>query len=161
MPKVTKLPWFRKNKCGGLLHVCTGVGSDRMMVDDACMDGTALDGIHVTSISLIQSFTEYHDNSCARLTALQNSRVGRGPQVRGGTKRATTGSLRQVWLSAGKKRSFSQEQARKLHEEMWANLFEKQGPLISGRWKSFRGVLLWWLVLHVLFVLLSHLGQVE
>ena len=64
-------------------------------VDDACMDGYALDDTRVVSNSLIQSFTEYHDNSCARLMALQNSRVGRGPQVRGGTKRATTGSLRQ------------------------------------------------------------------
>ena len=88
---------------------------------DACMDGPAFDGIRVASNSLIQSFTEYHDNSCARLTALQNSRVGRGPQGREGTKRATTGSLRQVRLSAGKKRSFPQQQSRKLHEEMWAS----------------------------------------
>ena len=80
---------------------------------DACMYGYALDDIRVVSISLIQSFTEYHDNSCARLTALQNSRVGRGPQVRGGTKRATTGSLRQVRLSAGKKRSFSSSSQEK------------------------------------------------
>ena len=49
---------------------------------DACMDGTALDGIRAASNSSIQSFTEYHDNSCAGLIALQNSRVGRGPQVR-------------------------------------------------------------------------------
>ena len=97
---------------------------------DACMDGAAFDGIRVAPNSLIQSFTEYHDKSCARLTALQNSRVGRGPQGRRGTKRATTGSLRQVRLSAGKKRSFSQQQSRKLHEEMWASLLEKQGPLI-------------------------------
>ena len=49
---------------------------------DTCMDGPAFDGIRVSPNSLIQSFTEYHDNSCARLTALQNSRVGRGPQGR-------------------------------------------------------------------------------
>ena len=30
----------------------------------------------------------------------------------------------------GKKRSFSQQQSRKLHEEMWASLLEKQGPSI-------------------------------
>ena len=107
-----------------------------------------------------QSFTEYHDNSCARLNALENSRVGRGPQVRGGTKRATSGSLRQVRLSAGKKRSFSQQQSRKVHEEMWASLLEKQGPLISReRWKSFRGVLFWWPIPNVLIII--HLGQVE
>ena len=45
-------------------------------VDDACMDGSALDDIRVVSNSFIQSFTEYHDNSCARLNALPNSRVG-------------------------------------------------------------------------------------
>ena len=65
--------------CSGVLYgVLPGVADDV----DACMDGAALDGIRVASNSLIQSFTEYHDNSCARLTALQNSRVGRGPQVR-------------------------------------------------------------------------------
>ena len=135
---------------GALCGVFPGVVDD---VDDACMDGTALDGIHVASNSLIQSFTEYHDNSCARLTALQNSRVGRGPQVRGGTKRATTGSLRQVRLSAGKKRSFSQQQSRKLHEEMWASLLEKQGPLISREVEIVPGC--------AVMVLLHHLGQVE
>ena len=56
--------------------------------------------------------------------------MGSGPQGRGGTKRATAGSLRQVRLSAGKKRPFSQQQLRKLHGEMWASLFDKQGPLI-------------------------------
>ena len=108
--------------CGVLLGVADDV--------DACMDGPAFDGIRVASNSLIQSFSEYHHNSCARLTALQNSRVERGPQGRGGTKRAATGSLRQVGLSAGKKRSISQQQSRKLHEEMWASLLDKQGPLI-------------------------------
>ena len=38
--------------------------------------------------------------------------------------------MRQVRLSAGRKRSFSQQQSRKLHEEMWASLLEKQGPSI-------------------------------
>ena len=33
-------------------------------------------------------------------------------------------------LSAGKKRSFSQQQSRKLHGEMWASLLDKQGPWI-------------------------------
>ena len=64
------------------------------------------------------------------MTALQNSRVVRAPQGRGGTKRTTTGSRYQVRLSAGKKRSFSQQQSRKLHGEMWASLLHKQGPLI-------------------------------
>ena len=103
---------------GDLCGVLPGVADDV----DACMAGPAFDRIRVASNSLTQSFTEYHDNSCARLTALQNSRVERGPQGWGGTKRATTGSLCQVRLSAGKKRSFSQQRSRKLHEEMWASL---------------------------------------
>ena len=41
-----------------------------------CMDGSARDGIRVGSNSVIQSFSEYHDNSCARLNALQNVRSG-------------------------------------------------------------------------------------
>ena len=44
------------------------------------MDDPAFDGIRVAPNSSIQSFSEYHDNSCARLTALQNSRVGPVPQ---------------------------------------------------------------------------------
>ena len=38
-----------------------------------------------------------------------------------------------VWPGCllGKKRSFSQQQSRKVHEEMWASLLKKQGPLIS------------------------------
>ena len=73
----------------------------------------ALDDIRVVSNSLIQSFTEYHDDSCARLNALQNSRVGRGPHVRGGTKRATTGSLRQVRLSVGRTTFFFPAEVKK------------------------------------------------
>ena len=47
---------------------------------------SALDEIRVVSNSVIQSFTEYHDSSCARLNALQNSPVGRGHQVWGESK---------------------------------------------------------------------------
>ena len=79
-------------------RVLPGVADDV----DACMDGLALDGIRVASNSTIQSFTEYHDNACARSTALQNSRVVRAPQGRGGTERTPTGSRHQVRLSAGK-----------------------------------------------------------
>ena len=100
---------------------------------DACMDDPALDGIRVAPNSLIQSFTKYHDNSCARLTALQNSRVVRGPQGQRGTKRTTTSSLCQVRLSAGKKRSFSQQQSRKLHGEMWASPWTfRDKEIVSG-----------------------------
>ena len=66
--------------CAGVSCVVSSGVIDN--VDDACMDGSALDGVRVVSNSVIQSFSEYHDSSCARLNALQNSRVGRGHQVR-------------------------------------------------------------------------------
>ena len=72
------------------------------------------------------------------------------------------GFLVQSQAVCWKKRSFSQQQSRKVHEEMWASLLKKQGSAdFTGRWKSFRGVLPWWPVLHVLIILLSHLGQVQ
>ena len=138
--------------------VSSGVVDD---VDDACMDGSALDVIRPGSNSVIQNFSEYHDSSCARLNALQNSHLECGRHVHGGMKRSSTGSLCKVRLSAGKKLSFSQQQPRKVHDEVWAGLLKKQGPLSSRRWKSFRGVLSPWLVLRVLITLLCHLGQVE
>ena len=98
--------------CGFLLGVADDV--------DACMDGPAFDGTRVAPNSLIQSFTEYHDNSCARLTALQNSRTERGHHVRGGIERPSTGSLCKVRQSAGKKRALSQQQPVKVHDETWA-----------------------------------------
>ena len=48
-------------------------GDDERM--DACMEGTTPDGIHAVTNSTIRSFTEYHDDSCARLNASINSRV--------------------------------------------------------------------------------------
>ena len=100
-------------------------------VDDACMDGSVSDVIHPGSNSVIQSFSEYHDSSCARLDALQNSRMERGRHARGGIKRSSTGSLCKVRLSAGKKRSFSQQQSGQVHVETWEGLLMNQGPRIS------------------------------
>ena len=70
--------------------------------DVACMDGSAPDVIRPGSNSVIQSFSEYHDSSCARLNALQNSHLECGRHVHGGMKRSSTGSLCKVRLSAGK-----------------------------------------------------------
>ena len=114
--------------CAGVSYVVSSCVVDD--VDDACMDGSALDGIRVGSNSVIQSFSEYHDSSCARLNALQNSHLERGHQVRGETKRSSTGSLCRVRLSAGKN-FFPQQQSRKVHGDMWASLLKKQGPRIS------------------------------
>ena len=95
------------------------------------MDGSVLDGIRVGSNSVIQSFSEYHDSSCARLVTLQNSHLERGRHVCGEMNRSSTVSLWKVRLSAGKKLSFSQQQSGKVHGEMWAGLLKKQGPKIS------------------------------
>ena len=90
--------------------VSSGVVDD---VDDACIDGSALDVIRPGSNSVIQSFSEYHDSSCARLNALQNSHLECGRHVHRGMNRSTTGSLCKVRLSAGKKRSFFTAEAQK------------------------------------------------
>ena len=100
-------------------------------VDDACMDGFVYDVIHTGSNSVIQGFSEYHDSSCARMNALQNSRVERGHHVRGGIKRPSTGSLCKVTLSAGKKRPLSKQQPVKVHDGMWASLLKNQSPRFS------------------------------
>ena len=128
------------------------------------MDGTAHDGIHVAYNSLIQSFTECHDNSCARLTALQNSRVGRGPQVLGRNKACFCGFLASGQAVCWEKSVlFPSSSQVKLNEEMWASiLLNKQGPRISREVEIVPGCAVhWWPVLHVLIIFLSHLGQVE
>ena len=60
---------------GASCVVSSGVVDDE---DGACMDGTVTDVIHSASNSVIQGFSEYHDDSCTRLNARLNSRVGRG-----------------------------------------------------------------------------------
>ena len=132
----------RLDGCGVGSGVGAGVGAGAVVscvdssgvvddVDDACVDGSALDVIRRGSNSVIQSFSEYHDSSCARLNALQNSHLECGRHVQEGMKRSRTGSLCKVRLSAGKNRSFSQQQSRKVHGEVWAGLLKKQGPLSS------------------------------
>ena len=111
--------------------VVSCVVSSGAVDDDACMDGSVSDVIHTGSNSVIQGFSEYPDSSCARLNALQNSRMEHGHHVRGGLKRPSTGSLCKVRLSAGKKRALSKQQPVKVHDETWAGLLMNQGPRIS------------------------------
>ena len=77
-----------------------------------------------------------------------------------GTKSLSTSTRCGVRRSAVDELAQTQQASRKLHEETWAGLLQKPGQ-IPRRWKSFQGVLLQWLVLHVLILLLSHLGQAE
>ena len=62
---------------------CAGV---RRVVSSGVVDNEDDDVIHSASDSIIQGFSEYHDDSCARLNALLNSRVERGHDGRGETK---------------------------------------------------------------------------
>ena len=71
--------------------------------DGACIDGTVTDVIHSASNSVIQGFSEYHDDSCTRLDARLNSRVGRGHDGRVETKLLSTSTLCKVRLPADKK----------------------------------------------------------
>ena len=58
--------------CAGVpCVVSSGVVGDE---DDACMDASNL---------VTHGFSEYHDDSCTRLNALLDSRVGRGHDGRG------------------------------------------------------------------------------
>ena len=65
------------------------------------MGGTTLDVIHSVPRSRIQGFTVCYDDSCARLNASLKSRVERGHQVRGETKRSSTGTLCKVRRPGG------------------------------------------------------------
>ena len=59
--------------------------------------------IHSASYSVIQGFSEYHDDSCARLNALLNIRVGRGHDGRAETKLLSTSTLCKARLPADEK----------------------------------------------------------
>ena len=82
------------------------------------MDGTTLDGIYPATNSTVRSFTEYHDDSCARLNASINSRVVH--QIRGAAKRFTSGTGCKARLPAEKKLAFSQQESARVHDETWA-----------------------------------------
>ena len=75
--------------------VSSGVVDD---VDDVCMDGSVPDVIRPGSNSVIQSVSEYHDSSCARLNALQNSHLECGRHVHIGMKRSSTCSWEKAFF---------------------------------------------------------------
>ena len=62
--------------------------------------------------------------------------------VPGGTKSLSTSTRSGVRRSAVYESAHTQQTPLKMHEETWAGLLRDQGPkIVSGRWKSFRGVL--------------------
>ena len=90
--------------CAGGRRVVSSFVVDDL--DDSCMGGSVLDVVRPGSNSVIQSFSEYHDSSCARLNALQNSRMERGRHGHGGIKRSSAGSLCKVRLVCWEKAFF-------------------------------------------------------
>ena len=84
---------------------------------------------------------------------------GRGVCVLGETKSVSPSTRSGVRRSTVYESAHTQQTPLELHSETWAGLLRNQGRRFSVRWKSARGVLLQWLVLHVLIILLSHLGQ--
>ena len=88
-------------------------------------------------------------------------RCGQHFCVHGETKSLSTCTRTGVRRPAVEKLASPQQVPLKLHEETWAGLLKNRGLRISRRWKSYRGVLSVWHVLHVLIILLSHLGRVE
>ena len=82
--------------------------------------------------SLIRGHTECHGSSCGQLCSSPNSRVVRGPGLRGGTK----GQVRQ---GAEEKLAFAQQLSGRVHVGMWAggnkslNLRISQGKEIIAR----------------------------
>ena len=81
--------------------------------------------------------------------------------VLGGTKALSLSTRLGVGRPAVEKLASSQQTLLKMHVETWAGLLQTRARRFSGRWKSFRVVLSVWRVLHVLTILLSHLGQAE
>ena len=101
---------------------------------NAWLVGTLHDVIHsvpACANSRTQGFTEYHDDSCARLNALLDARVERGHCGREGTKLSSTGALCKARRPAEKKPAFSQQESGKLHVETWAGCKERLSLKIS------------------------------
>ena len=93
---------------GRFCHGDTGVSR---LLGTARVDGSLHDVIRSVSAcsnSLIRGHTGCHGSSCGQMGSTPNSRVVRGPGLRGGTK----GQVRQ---SAGEKLAFAQQQSGRVH----------------------------------------------
>ena len=100
----------------------------------------------------------YHDDSCARLDACINSRLGRGRKGAGGTTPRCTCTRSGVWRPAEEKLASPQPASGRLHGEGMG----RRENFWSGRRRgrgNFGGVLCLYCPLLLLFSLLCHLGQ--
>ena len=102
-----------------------------------------------------------HENSWGAL-GHKNSCSAHAAGVRGGTKAPSTSTRIRGRRSAVEKLASPQQTSSKLHVEVWERPFEQPRDEIFSRGGNCnRGVLSRGLVLHVLVILLSHLGQAE
>ena len=119
----------------GVGRLCGSHSGDARWSGTARVDGLLHAGIQLVSAcpnSLIREHTECHGSSCGQLCSSPNSRVVRGPGLRGGTK----GQVRQ---GAGEKLAFAQQLSGRVHVGTWAggnkslNLRISQGKEIISR----------------------------
>ena len=108
-----------------------------------------------------------HVNSCGAL-GHKNSCHVHAAEVRRGTKALSTSTRLGVRCLAVDEFAHTQQAPRKsagTRKFAWRGMglayFTTRARRFSGRWKSFEGVQQLWPVLHVLIILLSHLGQAE
>ena len=100
----------------GVRELCHGDTGVSRLLGIARVDGLLHDVIRSVSArsnSLIRGHTECHGCSCGQIGSSLNSRVVRGPGLRGGTK----GQVRQ---SAREKLAFAQHLSGRVHEGTWA-----------------------------------------
>ena len=101
-----------------------------------------------------------HENSWGAL-GHKNSCSSHAAGVRGGTKAPSTSTRVRVRRSAVEKLASPQQTSSKLHVEVWEGLLSNQGMIFSQEEEIVPGCVVSGLVLHVLMILLSHLGQAE
>ena len=100
-------------------------------------------------------------NSCGAL-GHKNSCHVHAAEVRRGTEALSMSTRIGVGCPAVEKLASPQQASGRLHDEGMGQHTTKPGPRrFSGRWKLFQGVQPLWPVLHVVIILLSHLGQAE
>ena len=99
----------------GVGGLCGSHSGDARWSGTARVDGLQHAGIQPVSTcpnSFIREHTECHGSSCGQLCSSPNSRVVRGPGLRGGTK----GQVRQ---GAGEKLAFAQQLSGRVHVGTW------------------------------------------
>ena len=111
----------------GERRFCHGDTGVSRLLGTARVDGSLCDVIHSVSAcsnSLIRGHTECHGSSCGQMGSSPDSRVVRGPELRGGTK----GQVRQ---SAGEKLAFAQQLSGRVHVGTWAGSNKRLNLRIS------------------------------